>query len=374
MPAALAQLLDHAADRTSAARRWSAAGRAVAGYVGADVPVELLTAAGMLPVRLAGTPGADAALGDRYLGTGVDPVARSVLSTLLEGGYGHLDALIVSSDCEASRRLFYAVRELRRLEPEQALPPAYLVDVLHLPHRTTTGYVLAKVAQLRAWIAELAGQPIRDADLAAAIAAHDRLRGLLSRFSELRRREPARLSGVQALGVVAATTVLPVPRAIELLERLLDEAGRLPVATGDRVFVTGSSHDGPDVYAALERAGLLVVGEDHDWGDLLFHRPVGGTTELALAERYQHNGPTGPRASIRRRAAHTASSAAASRAEILLSYCRVQDPGPPWDFPRQRAEAGLPAVLLERQPYGVVDVDALRLALGEATAQRDIAR
>ena len=36
----------------------------VAGYVGADVPVELLTAAGYLPRRLSGSPDDDAETGD----------------------------------------------------------------------------------------------------------------------------------------------------------------------------------------------------------------------------------------------------------------------------------------------------------------------
>ncbi|WP_343937472.1 2-hydroxyacyl-CoA dehydratase family protein, partial [Pseudonocardia zijingensis] len=165
--AALAELTALAADRTAEAREWSAAGRPVAGYVGADVPVEVLTAAGFLPVRLTGDPGAPSEAGDRYLGRGLDPVARSVLTRLLDGAYGPLDALVVSHDCEASLRLFYAVRELHRIEPGIGLPPVQLVDVLHLPHRTTTRYVLAKIRQLRAQVERWSGRTVTDADLAA---------------------------------------------------------------------------------------------------------------------------------------------------------------------------------------------------------------
>ncbi|EHR51305.1 Benzoyl-CoA reductase/2-hydroxyglutaryl-CoA dehydratase subunit, BcrC/BadD/HgdB [Saccharomonospora marina XMU15] len=362
MSAALMALTGHAEDRTAAAREWRAAAKPVVGYVGADVPVELLTAAGVLPLRLAGSPRADDGAGERYLGRGLDPAVRSILSRLLAGDYGQLDGLVVSRDCEASLRLFYAVRELRRIEPATALPPVQLVDVLHLPHHTTTRYVLAKVRQLRATLEGWVGHAIADADLTRAVVAHDRLRDLLTEVARLRRRQPARLTGTQALSVVAATTALPVERATELLQRLLAEAGSLPEAEGHRVFLTGSSHDSPDVYAALEAAGLLIVGEDHDWGDLLFHRRVGGSTELALAERYQHNGPSAARASIRRRAAHTAEAASACGARALLCYARRHDDGPPWDFPAQRAATGLPAVSLERQPYGALDIDARAVA------------
>ena len=151
------------------------------GYVGADVPVELITAAGLRPLRLTGNPHAGSSLGDRYLGRGVDPVARSVLTRILTGDYGPLEALVVSRDCEASLRLFYALRELHRVEPERGLPPVRLVDVLHLPHHTTTRYVHAKIAQLRAWLGQW--RPIGDDDLAGAITAHDTLRRSLARVA-----------------------------------------------------------------------------------------------------------------------------------------------------------------------------------------------
>ena len=149
--------------------------------------------------------------------------------------------------------------------------------------------------------------------------------------------------------VVAATTALPPDRAAALLESLLAEADQLPEASGTRVFLTGSSHDHPGVYAALEEAGLLVVGEDHDWGDLLHHRLVDppadpALLELALAERYQHNGPA---------------AASACGAEALVSYVRIHDDAPRWDFPAQRAATGLPAALVDRQPDGRIDLDAL---------------
>lgn len=322
------------------------------GYVGADVPVELITAAGLRPLRLTGKPGQDSTLGDRYLGRGVDPVARSVLTRILTDGYGPLEAIVVSRDCEASLRLFYALRELHRIEPALGLPPVRLVDVLHLPHHTTTRYVHAKIAQLRAWLGRW--RPIGDDDLAEAITAHDSLRRSLGRLAALRRAN--RLSGTRFLETVAATTAVPVTDAIALVDRVLADPREVD---GVRLFLTGSSHDGTEVYETLERNGFLVAGEDHDWGELLFARTCAAPTELALAERYQYNGPSAPRASIRQRAAHTAAAARACGAEVLFSYVRVHDDAPPWDFPEQRAATGLPAILAERQPYGELTAEAL---------------
>lgn len=321
----------------------------VAGYVGADVPVELLTAAGYHPLRLSGSPAEDAAPGRHYLGGGLDPVACSILTRLLTGSYGELDVLVASRDCEASLRLFYVLRELRRVSPDLAVPPLHLVDVLHLPHRTTTRYVLAKIRQFRRWLADR-GTPVEDDALERAVAAHDEVRGLLRRIGELRAQRL--LTGTEMLAVVAAVDTRPVTEVLDLLRSVPAELSAREPRTGHPVYLTGSSHDSPEVYGALEGAGLLIVGEDHDRGDLLARGDVGAPTDLAIAERYQFAGPASPRASIASRAAHTAAGLHERHAESLLSYVRRFDDAPPWDFPAQRAAAGVPAVLADRQDYG----------------------
>lgn len=351
MDTALTRLLDRYARRFPVREP----DRMVIGYVGQDVPVELLTAAGALPVRLAGLPGTDVAVGERYLGRGVDEPARSVLTRLLAGEYGRLDRLLISRDCEASLRLFYAIRELRRMEPGLGLPETYLFDLLHLPHWTTTRYDRVRFGELTTVLEKWTGARLAQDAVAEAIALHDEHRGLLRAVSALRRGDPPRLTGAQALAAFGAT--LPVTEHNRLLRELL--ASDLDVHSGHRVFLTGSSHDSPDVYRTLETAGYVVVGEDHDWGDLLAARPVGEPTIAALVERYQYNGPTAARASIRDRAEHTARAAVDCRAEVVVSYVRRGDDAPPWDFPAQASALrahGIPAVLVDRQEYGAIDL------------------
>jgi benzoyl-CoA reductase/2-hydroxyglutaryl-CoA dehydratase subunit BcrC/BadD/HgdB len=324
----------------------------VAGYVGADVPVELLTAAGHLPVRLSGSPDEDAAEGRRLLGGGLDPVACSILTRLLAGAFGPLDLLVVSHDCEASLRLFYVLRELARVAPEVALPPLHLVDVLHLPHRTTTRYDLAQVRRFRAWLGER-GSPVPDDGFARAVAAHDDLRALLREIGAHRARRV--LSGTEMLELVDVACTRPVDEARARLRDVLAGLSARAPLPGTPVVVTGSSHDTPHVYAALEAHGLLVVGEDHDRGDLLALTDVGAPTDLALAERYQAAGPAAAHAAIADRAAHTARLVRGRGAVGLLAYVRRHDDGPRWDVPAQRAAVQVPTVVVEHQEYGRIE-------------------
>ena len=429
MTAALQALTEAYVDRADAAARWKSVADSsgvsrppslVIGYVGGDVPVELLTAAGALPIRLWGDPEVDTAPGDLYLGRGLDPAVRSILTLLLAELYGRLDRIVVSRDCEASLRLFYALRELRRVEPSLGLPEAYLVDFLHLPHRTTFLYNRRRLDQFRERLAGWTGSPISDSDLEWAIERHDEQRRLLGEVAGLRRCEPARLSGSEFLAIVGAGTCMPVTTHIEMLTRLLAEMGAaaepetvsapepdsataarseagtaaeldtdaaagpeadaagepeadaaavVPAARrGTRAFLTGSSHDTPQVYRALEGAGFVVVGEDHDWGDLLFERTVGTPTLDALTERYQYNGPTAQRATVGERARHTAYAAQRCRAQVLIGYARRSDEAPPWDFAAQQSASGLPAAFVEHQSYGQIDLEqlsSLQVAAGE---------
>lgn len=355
MPTALAAL-EEAYARSGAPAGKRPDGRApVVGYVGSDLPVELFTAAGVHALRLTGDPGSGSAPGDRYLGRGVDPAARSVLTRLLDGSFGELDRVVVSHDCEASLRLFYALRELGRVEPGAGLPEAYLVDLRHLPHRTTTRYNRRRLGEFAARLETWTGRAL---DLAGAVAAHDERRRLLAAAAELRRTVPARLTGRQFLAVVNAA--LPVAEHVALLRRLLAEAGRLEEHPGRRVFLSGSDHDTPHVYEAVESEGQVIVGEDHSFGDLAVTGPVGAGGLDALAEHHHRGGPAAHRATAGERAAYAAAAVRRCRAELFVAYCRAGDEAPAWDFPAQRAALDIPAVLLERQEYGRVDLAALR--------------
>ncbi|SHN74863.1 hypothetical protein SAMN05443668_107163 [Cryptosporangium aurantiacum] len=378
------------------------------GVVGGDVPVELITAAGAVPVRLSGSPDVDRELGDRYLGTGVDPEARALLAGLLAGAWPGLDALVVGRDCEASSRLFYALRELHRTGAAPGLPPVLLADVLHLPHRSTTRYVAHRLGELRTRLADVLGTArpgpadaapadtapadgvLADAALAEAVRAHDLLRARLATLVRRRRAMPMRsgppeLSGVDALALYAATETMPVADGIALLDRTLvgpPDAAAVPRAVGAlesrgqadgarrrvplrrvplrRVHLTGSSHDGPSVYLALENAGYVVVSDDHDRGDLLARGQVGDPANLA--EFYQSARPTAARSAPRVRAALLDADLTESVPDLVVAYIREHDDAPSWDLAAQRAvcaRRGVPLVVVDRQQYGQIDLERL---------------
>lgn len=365
---ALRQVRERYADRYAAARAHRAAGGRVVGYVGADVPVELIRAVGALPLRLAADPLADPARGAAYLAGAIDPPVVHLLSDLLHG-HAPVDLLLISHDCEASLHLFYAIREMRRLGIEPLLPPTHLVDMLHLPHSSTIRYNLVRLRELASRLERWAGAPIDGPALGEAVAVQNDLRAAARRLAALRGPGRTVLTGADALALHGAGTAMPAAEYVPLVTTVVDAADALPPVERPRLFLTGSPHDGDHVYRALEADGYTVVGETHDWGAGMYGPDVADASFEALAESYTRTRPTHA-GSPRDQADGAARGARDAGADALVCYARTHDDAPLWDFPAQAAATGLPSVRVTGQPYGGIDLTAVRAGLtleGERT-------
>ncbi len=301
------------------------------GYVGADVPRELVEAAGLVPIRLRGTGPADP-LAESILGPRVDPPIRRILAALLRGDLP-IDFLLLAHDSDSSVRLHDA---LRRLSPRD-LPALWFVDLLHLPTETTATYDLGRLQELVDVLERWSGQPVTDKSLQGAIRSANGTRRLLAQLAELRRGSPPLLSGTAALAVIGATTMLPTAESNALLEQLLAES-HPAVPALRRVYVTGSSHDSLDLYRAIESDGSVIVGEDHDWGEALADGLVDedGDPLAAIAARYRSGSATAIRHETTARAAHVAREAEAARADVVVSWIRTGDDALGWGLPALR--------------------------------------
>ena len=360
---ALAELVAAYGSPHTAIREWQKAGGLVAGYVGADVPHELVAAGGLLPVRLRGL-GAPSPLAEEILGPRVDPSVRLILADLLERRTP-LDFLLVSHESDSTVRLFTSLRVLARDEPAPPLPDFAIVDLLHLPAETTFAYDLGRLRELARVLERWSGTPLDETRLRAAIATANRTRLLLQRLAELRRSDPPRFSGSDALAVLGAGTVLPAESFNALVEALLDDPGAPPAAPTRRVYLTGSAHDRTAVYGAIEADGSAVVGEDHGSGEAIGDGLVEETGDpfAALAARYQSGSALALRNDPDARAARTAAEADATGADVVCSWIRAGDDPLAWGIPALRAALAvkaIPLVVLEHR--GLEAPDAAELA------------
>jgi benzoyl-CoA reductase/2-hydroxyglutaryl-CoA dehydratase subunit BcrC/BadD/HgdB len=367
-------------ERDRAALEWKAQGGQVVGCLGSDVPEEFLIAAGFLTVRVCGDPGVRAETADRYIERAFDPIVRSQFARIVvDGAYSYLDHLIVSRSSDALVRVFYYLRELRRLEPNLPVPDLYFFDLLHSRYRTSALYNRDRARDLQRVVERWSGRPIAPETLATVIATCEENRRLLQQLAALRAPGVARVSGVQALQVIGASMFLPREEHSRLLRAFLAEAKESPPLSGVRLFVTGSAQDHSHFHELVESCGAVVVGEDHDWGNRHFAGEIDTTVDPtdAIVDRYHLRQPSASRASVSARVMALVEQVRAADAQGVVSYILEKDDAPSWDFPEQRKAleaAGIPVLLLDRQPYQLADAEGLRRDVGAfvaSIAERD---
>jgi len=362
--------------RFDAVRTLSENGHRVAAHVGGDVPAELLIACGYVPVELCGDPKGDAETGDRLLGAMADGKTRSILHRLLEGANGPLDQLIIGRDSELLVRLFYIIRALRKIEPDQvaAVPErVHFFDLLHGPHRSSGLYNRVRGRALLKLLETWSGRPVAEASLRQAIIQCNVNRRLLQQVTALRRQRPARLTGADALAISSSARFMPREQHSLLVSALLDTASGFPKLDGKRLFMTGSAHDSLDIYRAIEKAGAIIVGEDFDWGDrgsaLLVEEGAADPLD-AVIDRYHFAPPASAKFSAVARARYTAEQARQAGADAVVCFIYNGDPAPRWDVPLQRDALGsIPLLLIDNQDYGGVDTQSLYDAVTDFIAQ-----
>jgi benzoyl-CoA reductase/2-hydroxyglutaryl-CoA dehydratase subunit BcrC/BadD/HgdB len=336
--------------------------------VGASLPIEIVLAAGLLPVRISGrprgTPQADA-----YGLDGLDGPTRVTFEQLVAED-GQFDFALIAPDVTAHSVLFQTLREIQRVEPVPGMPRFAFVDMLHLPNRTTGRYNRGQLARMVQTVEEWSGNIVNEDRLLGAIETVNATRSLLADAMTLRRARPARLAGSDVLAIVGAALLMPSAEIQALLSELLSDSENLRDRPGTRVYLNGSPHEDAAVYELIESCGCVIVGEDHPRGEDAFGPmvSVNGDPLESLAEHYQFaNLPA--RRSAAERARHVARRAQETRADVVVTYTVMHDEATPWDARAILAavsDIGLPLIALPEQRYDEPDLPQLARVLERA--------
>jgi benzoyl-CoA reductase subunit C len=264
------------------------------GYISFNVPVELIEAAGCLPVRLTGEPLESTPRADLYLDPCFDGSTRSLLEQFLRGDFASFDLVIIPRTSENYLQLYYFLLEIGRLEPGSPIPPIYLFDLLQTPYRASARYVRDQIDRLKARIAALTQRSIDDSAVADAIRLSNQHLDRFDELAALRRAVPAQLTGEAGLHIVGSLGRVPRATHVRLMEQALNAAEPVPTLGGPRVIVKGSAHDSADFYRYVEQCGAVIVDDEHLTGNMA----LGGKFDPALspldalAHRYRLHSPS----------------------------------------------------------------------------------
>jgi len=234
------------------ARELKKEGKAVIAYLCSLVPMEIITAAGLVPFRIRGNVNEPITKGDTNLETIACPFIRSCFDLSVKGWYDFCDGIVIPHGCDSMTRTY-----------------------------STWRYTLGLSYQ----------KEIADSDLTEAIDLYNENRDKAKALYDLRKSDPPLISGTEMSKILTVGLSLPVTESNELFAEVLEELTQRkesPVHKAPRIMVDGACIDNINFFKLIEDSGANVVVDSLCIGtrDYLPHTDVGGDPLDALARRY----------------------------------------------------------------------------------------
>jgi benzoyl-CoA reductase/2-hydroxyglutaryl-CoA dehydratase subunit BcrC/BadD/HgdB len=272
----------------SRARELKASGKKVIGYLTALGPVEVLTAAGVVPLRLKGDVTEPITRADAHMETIVCPFIRNVFDSALKGKFGYVDGMVMPHQCDSTEKTN------NEWAYNLNLPYWHFLNVPHVTDGPSLEFFKSVLGVLIKSLERFTGRAITEQDLAAAVKAHNANRRAMRALYDLRKADPPLISGVEMTQVLVAAMSLPVEESTALIEGVTAEvqqrakAGKAAGGAGARVMLIGDQIDNTSVAKIVEDAGGKLVMDYLSIGSKVYFTDAAenGDPVGAIAERY----------------------------------------------------------------------------------------
>lgn len=332
------KMMETVRDPHPALRKRRDAGEKVVGYFCSYVPVELIHAAGAVPVRMLQGP-APGDVAGAYMQPFCCSFARSLLEGLGNGTYDYLSAVVMPHTCDTIRNLSDLV---------ETAAPGLRVMRLMVPTTVHTSeavdFMVEELVSLRSDLEEVTGKETSGADLRESIRLYNRCRSALKGLRE------ADLGNRHLYAAYLAFQLTGPEEFLDMVERVEAAGGE---AGTRRVAVVGGPVPQLEVFDLLEGYGMRVVWDDLCTASRFTKGEVAedGEPLRSLAERYlgRRPCPTKLDPGNRREEALMAGIRASGAEGVIFAqqaFCEFHS----FDYPglKKRLDAeGIPSVRLD---------------------------
>ena len=255
------------------------------GYFCSLVPEEIIVAAGMQPVRVAGKTDA-VSTADAYLYPNLCPYIKNVFVTALDGGTKDLDGVVFARSCDGMRRMH---------DTWKAYVNTKFIYMLEVPKNKDEQAIQYYASQLRDFAGSLGqafGMKIKTEALNKAIKSTIGLRRLMQSVYDLQKKSPLPVKGSELFEAGLSAIGEDRKIALEKINNVYKRAKAIESTKGKakkvRILISGNVMDRPDLFNIVEEAGADVPAADLCTASRYFDRRVeeGGDPYLALARAY----------------------------------------------------------------------------------------
>ncbi len=267
------------------ARELKREGKKIIGYLTAMTPLEIISAAGFVPLRIKGNVDEPITKADTKMETIVCPFVRNVFDSALKGRYDFLDGMVIPHTCDSLGRTYdiwsYNIK----------LPYFHFINIPHVTDEPSLEFLKEVLRTFIKTLERFGGKEISSEDLAKSIKAYNRNREMMRRLYELRKPDPPLISGIEMTKVLVASMGLPVDESTELIKSVIDEVSEREIESSDRsprIMIVGDQIDDISLIEIIEKRGARMVMDDISIGSKVYWPDVPVTEDPldGIAIRY----------------------------------------------------------------------------------------
>jgi benzoyl-CoA reductase subunit C len=266
------------------ARELKAEGRKIIGYLSAIAPVEIMTAAGVVPFRLKGNASEAITRSDAHMENIVCPFVRNVFDSALKGKFNFLDGMIIPHLCDSIER----TSDIWNYNLK--LPYWHFLNVPHVADEPSLNFMKDILRIFIASLEKFTGKKITDDAIEQSVRDHNDNRRLMRDLYALRKNDPPLITGTEMIKVLVSAMSLPVIESSRFIRNIIIEIKNrktLPDRKSVRLMLIGDQIDNAIFIDAIEKNAHLVmddisIGSKIYWPDIdITFDPIHG-----IAERY----------------------------------------------------------------------------------------
>ena len=249
------------------ARDWIAKNKSdVVGCFCSYVPEEIIYAAGLLPMRMLGSHEPQDVTEPHIFGM-FCPFCRDVLAQGLKGRYDYMKGITIAQSCIHLRQSFTSWKNHVPVDFAYYLPMPNKVQTEH-SRPYLKGEFERYIKSLQEWV----GKPIKEDALKESAELYNENRRLMHDVYNLRKGPEPKITGLEAMVMVASSFFVDKKDHNAELKRILPElkSRSLDRETGSRLMIVGSEDDDTEFINMVESVGATIVCDDHCTGSRYF--------------------------------------------------------------------------------------------------------
>ena len=235
-------------------------GKKVIGVLPYFAPVELVVAAGMVPMTIWGSNKKTISKAKEYCATFYCTIAQLALEMLLDGTMDQLDGIITPTICDTLRPMSQNIR----VAMSEKLPCIFLAHPQNRKPSFGLQFTCDQYMHVKTELEKIAGHEITDDDLRNGIKVMNANRKARREFVELAGKHCDVVSAVNRSAVLRAAWFMEPEAYTEKLVALNKELAAMPVCDwkGKKVVTSGIICDNPKLLQILDDNKIAIVADD----------------------------------------------------------------------------------------------------------------